>query len=105
LTFPASLVAEHPHQLPAVIARALAEALLHANRRHWALVETEIEGPLARWERRQGKRADDVRRGAKIDHLEAAHRRAYQREVTAVLAGWGSDAAAGATPDGPAGKF
>jgi hypothetical protein len=88
LNFPADLVTEHPDELPHAVARALAEAHLHATRRHWGLALELIEEPLARWERRMGRRANDVNRDARIDQLEAAHRLAYAKEIGAILARW-----------------
>jgi hypothetical protein len=89
LNFPFSLVVEQPALLPFVIARALAEVSRYASRRHWALIQELIEEPLARWERRQGKRIDDARRDAKLDRLERAHQQAYEKEIAAILDGWG----------------
>jgi hypothetical protein len=53
-----------------------------------------IDQPLARWERRQGKKADDSERDAKIDKLEQAHHKAYEREVGRIVRGWGLEPAA-----------
>jgi hypothetical protein len=78
-----------PDRFPFVIARALAVTSLYATRRHWALAMEMIEEPLARWERRQGKNADDATRDRKIDRLEAAHLRAYESEIVDVLRRWG----------------
>src|SRR5262249_29326377 len=77
LSFTLAEVTERPDHLPSVIATALAQALLHANRHHWDLALEFIEQPLARWERRQGKKADDAERDSKIDKLEQAHHKAY----------------------------
>jgi hypothetical protein len=89
LSFTTSLVRERTDLLPVEIGRALAAALLYANRRHWELCLALVEEPMARWERRQGKELDEARAGAKLDKLEATHRRAYDKEVVAILARWG----------------
>jgi hypothetical protein len=94
LTFPFDLVAEHSHQLPLAIARALAVAFRFASRRHWALIEERLEQPLARWERRRGRKTD-ADREAELDRLERAYLRAFQAEIAAILLGWGLDQAAG----------
>jgi hypothetical protein len=89
LTFPLAVVAERPDRLPLTIARALAQVHLHATRRHWGLALEIVEEPLARWERRMGQKTTDASRDAKIDRLEAAHRRAYEKEIAAILTRWG----------------
>jgi hypothetical protein len=94
LTFPFDLVAEHSHQLPLAIARALAIAHRYASRQHWALIEERLEKPMARWERRRGRKADADREAA-LDRLERAYLRGYQAEIAAILLGWGLDQAAG----------
>jgi hypothetical protein len=81
LTFDAAAAVEQPDRLPLRIAHTLAQVYLLATRRHWALAVDLIEGPLGRWERRLGKKADDAARERKLDLLEAAHRRAYEAEL------------------------
>jgi hypothetical protein len=93
-TFPLGLVTEHPDELPHAIARGLAEGHLYASRRHWGVALELIEEPLARWEKRMGKKLNDETRDAKIDQLEAAHRRAYEKEIMATLTAWGFEPSA-----------
>ena len=88
LTFAAPLVTERPHDLPLVIARALAEAHRFASRRHWGLILEEIEQPMLRWERRRGRKTD-ADREAKLDELEADYLSAYESEVADILRDWG----------------
>ncbi len=95
LTFPMSLAAEHPDRLPLEVARAVAAAWRYATRRHWRLVMEMIEDPLAAWEAGR-KRVTHAGRERKLDALEAAHLRACEAELAAVLRRWGfEDAAAG----------
>jgi hypothetical protein len=89
LNFSASLVRERPDQLPRVIARTLAQVYLHSTRRYWAPVEELFEGPMERWEARNGKRATEAARLAKQEAVEQAFLRAYEREITTTLTGWG----------------
>jgi hypothetical protein len=89
LTFAVVPADEPAGRLPLLIARALAQAHLFATRRHWALAIDLIEEPLARWEKRRGKDADDAARERKLDLLEAAHRKAYEGELEQRLRAWG----------------
>jgi hypothetical protein len=44
---------------------------------------------MERWEARDGKRAIEAARLAKQAAVERAFLRAYEREITATLTGWG----------------
>jgi hypothetical protein len=94
LTFTFTEVTERPADLSREIATTLARVVLLADRRHWGLYLKLVEEPLARWEKRQGKKADEAKRDAKIDKLEQAHHKAYEREIGDVVRGWGVESAA-----------
>jgi hypothetical protein len=89
MNFPVALVVEQPHRLPLVIARTLAQVFMLATRRHWRLVVSKIEEPLARWERSQGARVTEAARDERLDVLEAEYLRAHEAEVAQVLRRWG----------------
>jgi hypothetical protein len=91
LTFDAAAAVEQPDRLPLRIAHTLAQVYLLASRKHWGLYLKMVEEPMERWERRQGKKADDAARERKLDLLEAAHRRAYEAELEQRLRAWGFD--------------
>jgi hypothetical protein len=90
LHFPVALVLEHPERLPLEIARALAQCLRYATRRHWGLIQEKIEVPLTRWEKRQGVVSDEAR-DRKLDQLEGDYLRAVESEVAQILRGWGGE--------------
>ncbi len=94
LTFPLALAVDGSDRLPESVAVALAQAALHASGRHWSLIQEMIEGPIAKWERRRGKRATDEARDARLDRLEEAHARAYHQAVEEIVRGWGLGPAA-----------
>jgi hypothetical protein len=98
LTFPAAVAAGPPDRLRYEIARALAQALRHATRAHWRLMNRVIEHPLARWEKRQRAGVTDAARDEKLDQLEAEYLRAYEAELAAIVRRWGI-----APPDGAGG--
>jgi hypothetical protein len=91
LTFAVAPADEPASRLPLLVAHALAQVWMLATKRHWKLYLEMIEEPLARWEKRQGKKADDAARERKLDLLEAAHRRAYEAELQQRLRAWGFD--------------
>ena len=64
---------------------------MFASRKHWDLYLKVVEEPMERWEKRQGKKADDAARERKLDLLEAAHRKAYEAELQQRLRAWGFD--------------
>jgi hypothetical protein len=94
LSFDLAEVLEMPDDLPAVIATALAQVTLLADRRHWELIDEFIEAPMRRWERRHGKEVGDPEHEAKLDELEQAHHRAYEKELGGIVRGWGLEPAA-----------
>ncbi len=94
LSFPLALAVDGSDRLPESVAAALAQAALHATGRHWSLIQELIEAPLAKWERRRGKKAADEARDARLDRLEEAHARAYRRAVEEIVRGWGLGPAA-----------
>jgi hypothetical protein len=49
------------------------------------------EEPMDRWERRQGAKADDAAREAKLDRLERAYLRAYESALAQIVRAWGLD--------------
>jgi hypothetical protein len=83
-----------PDNLRSEIATALAQVLLIADRRHWALILEQIEEPIERWEKRQGTKLDDTKREAKLDKLEQAYLRASAKEIKQIVRGWGFEPAA-----------
>jgi hypothetical protein len=89
LTFAVASADEPAGRLPLLIAHALAQIWMLATKRHWKLYLEMIEEPLARWEKRQGKKADDAARERKLDLLEAVHRKAYEAELQQRLRAWG----------------
>jgi hypothetical protein len=88
LDFPAALVLGQPDRLAGEIARALAQVLMLANRRHWRLIIDLIEDPLKRWERQQGRKVTDTARDQKLDELEAEYVGVYESEVAQILRRW-----------------
>jgi hypothetical protein len=91
LTFAVAPADEPAGRLPPLIAHALARVWMYATKRHWGLYLETVETPMERWERRQGKKADDAARERKLDLLEAAHHMAYEAELDQRLRAWGFD--------------
>jgi hypothetical protein len=91
LTFAVAPADAPAGRLPLLVANALARVWMYATKRHWGLYLEIVETPMERWERRQGKKADDAARERKLNLLEAAHRRAYEAELEQRLRAWGFD--------------
>lgn len=89
LTFPMSLVVEHPKQLTLEIACVLAHVFAIATGTHWRRVQAIIEEPLRRWEKRQGKKLTDDARDRKFDKLEASFIKGYEAERAKLFDRWG----------------
>jgi hypothetical protein len=70
---------------------ALAEAYRYATREHGRRVMEMIEGPMAEWESRRGKKAGEARRKKKEAVLEKKFLRVHRRDVARLLARWGFD--------------
>jgi hypothetical protein len=88
LTFPISLVMDHPGRLALEIARTLAHVHRMATRQHWRLVQTIIEEPMVRWEKRQGIKLTDDARDRKLDKLEAVFVKESETAVAELLDRW-----------------